>query len=146
MDVADIIADQPSMQTRREWAVANSATLAALLETEVKSEVPQRLWRLRYIQDGDYLVATLAQNLNVQAPPGAQVPKVTVYVVRPYDKTIIGGSVVTQNLFGDYSTDEIVAFLRLDLVDPDSVQWHDETHYSRLIRAGTIASLMKRND
>ena len=149
MELSEIIKAAPDYDTRRAWANANSATIAALLESPSKTEVPQRIWRMRYFQDGEYLVATLVQNVNLQAAPGQIVPRVVTYLARGYHHTTTGGSVATQSLGEGFSTDEITAFLRLDLVDPDTVAWHDETRYSVIARptGDLVRSMLRaRND
>lgn len=126
---------QDPVATRREWAATWSARIAAMLEAPAKKNAPGRLWRLRYFQDDDYLVATLVQNI---APPptapGQMAPKIVTYLTRPYHRANAnGGSTFAQQLFGEYSCDDIVAFLRLDLLDPDSAEWRDETRYSDIL-------------
>ena len=127
---------QPDHEMRSLQAATWSARIAAMLESPVKREAPGRIWRLRYFQDDDYLVATLVQNNSAAAPaPGQQQAKVVTFLTRPYTRSnATGGSTVSQQLFGDFSCDDIVAFLRLDLVDPDSgVSWRDETKYHDII-------------
>lgn len=130
----------PDLDTRRDWAATHSIRIAAMLEAPAKKEVPGRVWRARLFMDGDYVVVTLVQNIKTAAPvPGQMTPAVSTFVVRGYHRAGANGAAVTQqNLFGSYSTDEIVAFLRLDLVDPDSVTWKDETHYSDIIVVGDV--------
>jgi hypothetical protein len=127
----------PDITTRREWASTWSARLAAMLEKPAGDKVPGRIWRLRYFQDDDFLVCTLVQNIRpVGVAPGQQVPKVMVFLTRPYHRAnAAGGSTSTLSLFGEYSTDEIVAFLRLDILDPEDAgaEWRDETRYSDFI-------------
>lgn len=124
----------PGLSTRVLWAAEHSARIADMLDSKAKKNTPGRIWRMRFFQDDDYLVATLVQNINPPTAPGQQAPKVITYISRGYHRTNGGGgSVVQQALFGEYSTDEIVAFLRLDLVDPDTADWRDETKYSDVI-------------
>ncbi len=122
---------------RREWAQTWSARIAAMLEAPAKKEVPGRIWRLRYFQDDDFLVATLVQNLApMPAQPGMQQAKVVTFLTRPYTRSnASGGSTVSQSLIGEYSTDDIVAFLRLDILDPEdaSAVWRDETKYRSIL-------------
>lgn len=124
-----------AVSIRREWAATWAARIAAMLEAPAKKNAPGRLWRLRYFQDDDYLVATLVQNIAPPpAAPGQMAPKIVTFLTRPYHRaTANGGSTFSQQLFGEYSCDDIVAFLRLDLLDPDSAQWRDETKYSEIV-------------
>lgn len=138
----------PDHDTRREWAGIWSARIAAMLEAPAKKNAPGRVWRLRYFQDDDFLVATLVQNIT--PPPGMggqQSPSVMSFLTRPYNRAnLSGSSTVSQQLFGQYSCDDIVAFLRLDLLDPDAKgsEWRDETKYSDiLIVSDVIGKLSK---
>ena len=137
----------PDTETRSLWAATWSARIAAMLEAPVKKNAPGRLWRLRFFQDDDYLVVTLVQNITPPpGVPGQQAPKVVTFLTRPYHRSNAAGSTVSQQLFGEYSCDDIVAFLRLDRVDPDSgAAWRDETKYSDIIVVkDVIGHLAKR--
>ena len=138
----------PDLELRSLWAATWSARIAAMLEAPVKKNAPGRLWRLRFFQDDDYLVVTLVQNITPPpGVPGQQAPKVVTFLTRPYHRAnATGGSTVSQQLFGEYSCDDIVAFLRLDRVDPDSgAAWRDETKYSDIIVVkDVIGHLAKR--
>lgn len=132
-------------ETRLDWAATHSARIAAMLEAPTVKEVPGRIWRTRLFADGDYLVATLVQNIApMPAQPGQMHPKVVCYVNRPYSRASGGGSVVQQALFGEYSTDEIVAFLRLDTVDPDTLTWTDETKYSNIVVVSDVIGNLRK--
>ncbi len=127
----------PDQDTRREWAGIWSARISAMLEAPAKKNAPGRIWRLRYFQDDDYLVATLVQNITPPpGVPGQQAPRVVSFLTRPYVRAnMAGSSTVSQQLFGEFSCDDIVAFLRLDLLDPDAKgsEWRDETKYSDIL-------------
>lgn len=147
MELADVIADMPSLAERREWMGVNSAKIAALVEAPCLAEVSQRIFRLRYWLDGEFIMVTLCDNRNVAAPTPQQiVPKVQVFAVRSYLHAAGGSSVARLDLGPGYSTDEIAAFLRLDLVDPDSVEWRDETRYSNLAIVGNILRSVRPQD
>lgn len=125
-----------TIDTRRKWAQTWAGRIAAMLEAPCKKEVPGRLWRMRYFADGDYLVCTLVQNIKTMpGTPTGSAPKVVVFLTRPYVRANAnGGSTFTMSLFGEYSVDEIVAFLRLDTLNPDAGdEWKDETKYSNFI-------------
>lgn len=129
----------PTREERRARVAAHTETLRALLEAKLVSEVPQRIFRARIWRGEEYLVVTLTQNHNMQAPPGAMIPKVQCFVTRSYEHAqATGASVAQLALYGQYAVDEIVAFLRLDTLDPSEVEWQDETHYSKIIIAGDI--------
>lgn len=123
-----------SLATRASWASVWSARLTQMLETPPKHGAPGRIWRMRYFQDENYIVATLLQTLQPPATLGQQAasPKVKVFVSRGYH---FSPSAAVMELNGQYSSDEIVAFLRLDLVQPDGVEaphWQDETRYKTI--------------
>jgi hypothetical protein len=127
--------------TRLEWAATWSARLSAMFDKPAKKTTSQRLWRMRFFQDGDYLVCTLVQTL--VPPPGVssdQAIWVSAWLTRPYHKaSMAGGSVVQFALAGQYSMDEIVAWLRLDTLDPESgAEWRDETKYSDIVTVGSL--------
>lgn len=139
--------DETYKTQRTEWAQQHTMRLTALFDLPVFKEVPQRIWRTAYVDyDGDYISVTLCQNLNVPAAsPNQQVPKIQTYISRPYWRAANGSSGVQQHLLGQYSPREIVAFLGLDRVDPDSVVWTDETHYSDILRVGGVLSPMRQD-
>lgn len=111
-------------RTRQAWARANAATISRLLDSPALSAVPRRVWRLRYWCDDEYIVATIVQNQGAVLPDGA---RVSVNAMRGYAHGAVG-----LRLRDDFSVDDIVAFLRLDCVEPDTVDWTDETRYSTL--------------
>lgn len=120
---------------RLEWAKQHALTLLGLLDSPAKSKhTPGRLWRTRFFQEDDFTVVTLTQSLI--PPPGVpsdQAVKIQVYVTRPYTRVgLSGGAVMQMQLAGQYSVDELVAFLRLDTLDPATVEWRDETRYSEI--------------
>lgn len=134
--------------TRLEWAGEWSARISAMLESPCKKEVPGRLWRLRYFDtQGDYLVCTLVQNIKPMpgTPTGAS-PKIMVFLTRPYTRATVGGAATFQlQLFGEYSVDEVVAFLALDLLSPDDAQWRDETKYSDFLIVRDVIAAHRRD-
>lgn len=140
--------ERDELERRREWAGVHSARIAAMLEAPTTKEVPGRVWRARLFLDEDYTVVTLVQNIKgLPNQPGQMAPKVSTFVNRGYHRaSITGGAVVRQDLYGEYHTDELVAFLRLDTVDPDTFTWTDETKYSSVIVVRDIMAGMRRND
>lgn len=115
---------EPEYATRKMRVVQHSNKIRALLASPSPSPYGQRIWRLRYFQDGQFLVATLVYTKSTMEPK----QKIVTYLSRGYNYTNANGaSAVQQNLTGAYSPDEIVAFLRLDLVHPDSIEWIEET-------------------
>lgn len=114
--------------TRRAWAATWAARIGDMLDAPMRKATPGRIFRLRYFQDNDYVVATLVQN--------AMPEKVLATAVRGYHRAP-GSCVVQLPLhsldFGKYCTDDVVAFLRLDVVDPDTAAWQDETHYRDIL-------------
>lgn len=130
-DAGDIIISRlPSRETRQEWAETNAEQIATLLRSPSLTDARSRLWRLRYWQDGDYLIATMMQNLESHA--------VSIYLIRPYHHVVglvgaTGRSTVQLDLSGQYSAHEIVAFLRLDLCEPADVVWHYETPKPQIV-------------
>lgn len=116
----------PTLQTRLNWAGIWSARIAALLDAPVVRGALGRIFRMRFFMDDDYVVATMLQAVKA----GQADAKLTTYIVRPFYRTLgNNSSAVMQQLVGDYSVDEVVAFIRLDLVNPDSAEWRDETKY-----------------
>lgn len=141
---------EPTMTTRRDWAGVWGMKVSALLDSPpARKHTAQRLWRMRlWDAEGDYLIVTLMQSLVPPAGvPSDQAVKVAIFLTRPYTRaTLSGGSVVQMQLAGQYSVDEIVAFLRLDLVDPDGgAEWRDETKYSDLVVVSDIIAKHARN-
>lgn len=138
LELADIIRQQPGRDTRQAWAEANAETITQLLRSPSLTDAAQRLWRLRYWQDGDYLHATMVQKFDKSSGTHT----VSLYVVRPYHHVIglvgmTGRSTVQLDLAGQYSAHEIVAFLRLDLIDPDDVTWHYDSPGRQIVTAAT---------
>lgn len=135
----------PTQMTRRDWAATWSARISAMLDAPAKKNATSRLFRLRFFQDGHYLVATLVQQLVApHGVPSDQAVKVSVVLVRPYSAIgMSGGAVASLQLAGQYSVDEIVAFMRLDLLDPDAGdEFRDETRYSEII---TVSRLIAKH-
>lgn len=133
--------------TRRDWAATWSARLSAMLDAPAKKNTVGRVFRMRFYQDGDYLVATLVQPLIApQGVPSDQAVKIMLFLTLPYTRANLGGSsVVSMQLSGQYSVDEIVAFMRLDVLDPDSASWKDETRYSEIITVSNILQQHGKN-
>lgn len=138
-----------SLDTRRANACAHAIRLAELLERPTVTEVPQRIYRAKlWVEwrpsdviseaEHDYLVISLVQNLNVPTAPNQQMPKVQVLVVRPFTQGLGQASVSRLDLYGHYSVDEIVAFLTLDKLDPDELEWIDDTKYSNIVVVGKM--------
>lgn len=120
----------PTLATRRVWAESWSVRIANLLNAPMKHGALSRIFRLRFFQDDDYIVASILQTFGPPRSLGAEITsKLAVFVVRPYYRAMGDSSAVIQHVHGDYSTDEVVAFLRLDLVNPDAADWRDETKY-----------------
>jgi hypothetical protein len=114
------------------------ARLQDILTIAPPKEASQRIYRTRAIIDNDYVVITLLQNLpNHVNPAGSPDIKIHIFVDRPYTATN-AAPVAQMTLVGQYSLDEIVAFLALDKVDPTSLEWIDETKYSHLVVVGDI--------
>lgn len=139
----------PDLAQRLEWAHDWAARISATLDTPAKNKTTaQRLWRMRYFQDDDYLVVTMLQQMT--APPGVpsdQAIKVALILIRPYHKSnLSGGSVMQMQLAGQYSVDEIVSFLRLDTVDPTSAEFVDETKYGNILVVGDMIRQHVRAD
>lgn len=121
--------------------------LQDILTKSAPPEANQRIYRARTIVDDDYVVFTILQNLpNFTPQPGQPDVKLHVFVDRPYTRaTLSQGPVVTIMLVGQYSLDEIVAFLALDRISPDSLEWVDETKYSNLVVVGDILRKLRPN-
>lgn len=138
MDPADRLAN----------AVAHKDILEDILSKYAPPEAQQRIYRARFIDgEGDYIVVTLLQNLpNFVPVQGQPDVKLHIYVDRPYTRAIQGGMPVVQMmLVGQYSLDEIVAFLALDRISPQSLEWVDETKYSNLVVVGDILRKLRPN-
>lgn len=116
----------------------HTKTLADLLSSHPKKETPQRIFRTRFWESGNYTVVTLVQNVNYTPPPNQPDIKIQLFVTRPYTANQQGVSVAAMSLLGQYSVDEIVAFLGLDKIDPETLEWVDETKYSPLVVVGDI--------
>ena len=136
-----------TLNDRRQNARDHALVIAELLERPTVKEVPQRIYRARLwmelgpgdiITDADvqYLVVTLVQNLNVPSAPNQPMPKLQCFVTRAFTESVGPASVARLDLFGQYSVDEIVAFLRLDTVTREEVEWVDDTKYSTIVVVG----------
>lgn len=131
---------------RRAWAKQHGAILSAMLDAPVLKEVPQRLWRLYLWTPEEYLVVTLVQNINVPTAPNQQAAKIQVDIVRSYHHAHASMfTTVHLNLFALYDVQQIVAFLELDSVDPDSVEWVDKTRYSDIVVIGGAIRPMRQD-
>lgn len=136
------------IQQRLDWAHEWSARISATLDTPAKKNATQRLFRMRYYTDDDYCVVTMVQYLVPPAGvPSDQAVKVALILIRPYTKaSLSGASVMQMQLSGQFSTDEIVAFLRLDMVDPSAAEFVDETKYGNILVVGDIIKQHARVD
>lgn len=132
---------------RRDWARRHGIILSALFDAPVLKEVPQRLWRLYVWADEEYVVATLIQNINVPSAPNQQTAKIQADVVRSYHHVSQGSlfTTVHLNLYGMYDVQQVVAFLELDRIDPDSVEWVDKTRYSDIVVVGGAIRPMRQD-
>lgn len=108
--------------------------LDAILHIAPLRETPQRVIRTRYFADGAYTVVTLVQYLS---ETGHIKPdfRLKVYVSRPYTHSPMA---TTTTFEGQYSIDEVIAYLALDKVSPETLQWKDETRYSPLVVVGDV--------
>jgi hypothetical protein len=114
-------------EERATNVISHIERLRDLLGKSPKEGATQRIYRSRGIMNGEYTVITLVQYLpGFQSANGSSDVKVRLYINRAY-------LAVQTALIGQYSTDEIVAFLGLDRVPADSLMWADETHYNSLI-------------
>lgn len=150
MELQEVFGVRPNYGTRRAWLDVHSARIAALLDSEPLATVPGRLWRMRYWQDGELVVATLVQpTADAMTARADNNVKISAYIVRGYHHH--PNHAAALQLTGRYSVDELVAFLRLDLVDPSDpdVVWTEETDYARdiLVVRGLVAeSIGRRQD
>lgn len=120
-----------SLSQRQENAREHANMLAELLARPAVKGMAQRIFRARVwfemipadiITEAhhDYLVMTL-----VQSPLAS---RLKIFVTRPFTQAIgPAPSAAQMELSGAYSVDEIVAFLTLDRVPPEQVEWRDET-------------------
>lgn len=119
-----------SLAERRENAHAHAVLIAELLGRPSVKTIPQRIFRARLwlemtpadlISEAshEYVVMTLVQNT-------AQ-SRVALYVTRPFTQATGAASTTKLELSGAYSPDEIVAFLCLDRVPSEHIDWRDET-------------------
>jgi hypothetical protein len=129
-----------SHEDRLNNVVEHVAMLTEILSRQAPPEAQQRIYRARAIIDDDFIVVTLLQNLPSFVPTAGQPDvKIMLFVDRPYTTTATGGTpIMMMSLVGQYSLDEIVAFLALDKVEPASLTWKDETKYSSLVVVGDI--------
>lgn len=123
-------------QQRRAWLQQHSAAIGTVLDTPNLNAVDSRLFRARYWQDGQLIVATMLQLF--RQPDGLS--RVNVYAVRGYNNW--PGHAPKLELTGKYSCDDIVAFLRLDMVDPAGIEWRDETAY--IIVPDTVDAIIRK--
>ena len=123
-----------SLSQRQENARDHARVLAELLDRPAPKGAPHRIFRARLWMelipaDHDYLVMTIVQNLKAS--------QLKAYVRRPFTQAIGPGSLVAMEANGTYSVDEVVAFLMLDRLSVEDVQWRDETG-SDLVTASDI--------
>lgn len=123
-------------QQRRAWLTQHSAAIGTVLDTPNLNSVQFRLFRTRYWQDNQLIVATLIQFFNV--PDGAV--RLKAFAIRGYHNW--PGHAPELALKGKYSNDDIVAFLRLDMVDPAEIEWRDETAY--IIVPDTVDAIIRK--
>lgn len=123
-------------EQRLENVAEHVSVLEELLSRSAPPEAQQRIYRTRAIIAGDFVVVTLLQTLPTSVPaPGQPDIKLQVFVDRPF---MTEGTREPLRLVGQYSLDEIVAYLALDKVEPSSLTWKDETKYSSLVVVGDI--------
>lgn len=100
------------------------ATLRALLDKPAGKHQTSRIYRARWYHHDSWIVATIMQRLVFpeSAPPGYR--HLDIMVMRGYDAD---PPYVRLPLAGRVSIDEVLAFLRLSEIEPDAVDWRDET-------------------
>lgn len=141
----------PSILARQQWTAEHVKQLTALLDSKLPKETPQRIFRLRLFRPDELVVVTLVQTINPTGMGGAgsPVPTISVSLIRGYAREAgqdAGAHIRRLDLYGQYATDEIVAFLRLDAVDPAETHWNDETRYSNIVVVGDIIKHARRQD
>lgn len=120
----------PTLATRTEWAAEWARRLALMLAESPAVDVPGRIWRLRCFQDDSYTVYTIVEPRgHTYARPGEAAPRLKVFVSQGYQRATSG----ERQLFGEYSCDEVVAYLCLDRLNPDAAAWVDETKYTPIV-------------
>lgn len=142
----DELMEHSNLGLRTQRAAAHAARIAALLDKPAERDMSHHVWRMRYWLDDDYTVATIDHNLYPKTTvEGKKEAAVITFVARGFHRV---PSVVTQAIGGAYSADEIVAFLRLDLVDPETVEWKDETPRSQRIAivSDVVGSALRKLD
>lgn len=138
-------------QRRREWADTHAAKIEAICQMPAKRlkngalAKTERIWRTRYWIDGELVIATLGQILG-PTPGVSPSLKIHAYVIRGFDAH---PSVVPDLVQHNQEVyEELVAFFRLDTIDPSLVDWRDATVYSSIavVSAGAVAGGLRRQD
>jgi hypothetical protein len=125
---------------RLDNAKEHAARLGRLLgKFENQFGTKQRIYRMRAIIENEYIVVTLLQNVPGVDAGTAREGLVRVFVNRPYTLAAFGDAPpVTRTFTGQYAIDELVAFLALDKLEPDDVEWVDETRRTDLVVVSDI--------
>lgn len=123
------------LERRREWASRHAARLSLLLDAPRMSTVQQRVFRARYWHGDEFIGASIVQRFNNEGEANS----LSVLMVRGYDQT---PSNPEMHLTGKYTPYAVVIFLRLDTMDPDELDWKDETSY--LVVPSTVNGLVEK--
>lgn len=128
LDEIDELMEHSNLPLRTRRAQAHAAELRRMLDEPADRDTTHRVWRTRYWLDDDYTVVTLVHNLYPKTKmDGRKEASIELFVARGYHR----GEAVIRSWGGGFHTDEIVAVLRLDLVDPDTILWRNETPNTR---------------
>ena len=121
-----------SLEERQEYARRHAAILTEMVERPIIKEVSARKWRSRIWIDGEMCAVLFTQIIT--PPPGSDPNTTGKYTVQlTYGSHRTPYAVAFMSLVRDYSLDDVVAFLRLDTVDPATVEWKDITNYREII-------------
>lgn len=118
------------LATRIGWAREHAVRLSAMLEAPTIKDVARRIWRTTWWLDDRMQAVALNQVLRL--PPGVdadQAPRLVLQIT-----TDSGGNPSrTIAMPQGYDIDELIAFCRLDEIDPASVTWRDATNYREIL-------------